>query len=150
MPPQGIDCNNTSPKSIDDYMRKRTRFGYGITRPCRNISFPRGALTSYQSGRVTEANSGNGIQQYKSKIHWRLYEKKCPIRLWYNKGLVQHFIPWRCLNKVSVPTASWIQLREWNTTIQVQNPSKIMWRKVPSSSIKDQGPGAIFHSLEVP
>jgi hypothetical protein len=27
-PPQGIECNNTSPKTIEDYMRKSAQFGY--------------------------------------------------------------------------------------------------------------------------
>jgi hypothetical protein len=28
-PPQEMECNNTSPKSIEDYMRKSAQFGYG-------------------------------------------------------------------------------------------------------------------------
>jgi hypothetical protein len=32
-PPQEMECNNTSPKSIEDYMRKSAQFGYGRTGP---------------------------------------------------------------------------------------------------------------------
>jgi hypothetical protein len=31
-PPQGMECNNTSPKTIEDYMRRSAQFGYGRTR----------------------------------------------------------------------------------------------------------------------
>jgi hypothetical protein len=44
-PPQGMECNNTSPKTIEDYMRKNAQFGYGRTRSWCNISFPGGANT---------------------------------------------------------------------------------------------------------
>jgi hypothetical protein len=27
-PPQGMECYNTSPKTIEDYMRKSAQFGY--------------------------------------------------------------------------------------------------------------------------
>jgi hypothetical protein len=184
-------------------MRKSAHFGYGITRSCCNISFPGGARTSCQSGRVTDATSGNGMQQHKSKIHWRLYgkspqfsyarrgswgnipfpggaltrcrprrlveatsrngmqqhkskihwrlyEKKCPIQLWQNKVLEQHFIPSKSPNKVSALTTTWSHLRKWNVTTQVQNPSRIIWEKVPNSAMAEWDRGATFHSLEVP
>jgi hypothetical protein len=28
-PPQDMECNNTSPKTIEDYMRKSAELGYG-------------------------------------------------------------------------------------------------------------------------
>jgi hypothetical protein len=31
-PPQGMECNNISPKTIEDYMRKSAQFGYSRTR----------------------------------------------------------------------------------------------------------------------
>jgi hypothetical protein len=31
-PPKGMESNNTSPKSIEDYMRKSAQLGYGRTR----------------------------------------------------------------------------------------------------------------------
>jgi hypothetical protein len=90
------------------------------------------------------------MQQYKSKNHWRLNEKKCPVWLWQNKVLVQYFISWRCQYKASVPRACWGHLREWNATTQVQKPLKIIWEKVPNSAIAEQGPSATFYLLEVP
>jgi hypothetical protein len=42
-PSQGMECNNTSPKSIEDYMRESAQFGYGRTTSWYNISFPGGA-----------------------------------------------------------------------------------------------------------
>jgi hypothetical protein len=38
-PPQGMECNNTSPKTIEDYMRKSAQFGYGRIGSWYNISF---------------------------------------------------------------------------------------------------------------
>jgi hypothetical protein len=31
---QEMECTNTSPKTIEDYMRKSAQFGYGRTRSC--------------------------------------------------------------------------------------------------------------------
>jgi hypothetical protein len=31
-PPQGMECNNTSPKTIEDFVKKCSQFGYGRTR----------------------------------------------------------------------------------------------------------------------
>jgi hypothetical protein len=42
-PSQGMECNNISPKSIEDYMRESAQFGYGRTTSWYNISFPGGA-----------------------------------------------------------------------------------------------------------
>jgi hypothetical protein len=28
-PPQGMECNNTSPKTIEDFVKKSAQFGYG-------------------------------------------------------------------------------------------------------------------------
>jgi hypothetical protein len=144
-----MECINTSPKSIDNYMRKSAQFGYGRMGSWCNISFSGRAPTWCQPWRLVEATPRSGMQQHKSKIHWRLYEKKCPVRLWQNRPLVQHFVPWRCLKKVSAPMASCGQLRKWNATTQVQNPSKIIWKKVPNLSMVEQGPRATIQSLEV-
>jgi hypothetical protein len=40
----GIECDNTSPKTIEDYMRKSLHFHYGRTQSAYNTSFPGGAL----------------------------------------------------------------------------------------------------------
>jgi hypothetical protein len=87
-PPKEMESNNTSPKSIDDYMRKSTQFDDGRTRSWSNISFPGGASTSRRPQHLVGATSGNGIQQHKFKIHGILYEKNCLVRLWQNRVLV--------------------------------------------------------------
>jgi hypothetical protein len=38
-----MECNNTSPKTIKDCMRKSAHFCYGRTRSSCNSSFPEGA-----------------------------------------------------------------------------------------------------------
>jgi hypothetical protein len=129
---------------------KSDQFGYYRIRSLCNIAFPRSAPTRCRRRRLVEVTLRNGMQQYQSKIHWRLYEEKCPIRLLQNRVLVQHFIPWKCLNKVSILTASCGHLREWNATTQVQHPLTIIWEKVPSLAMAEFGRGATFHSLEVP
>jgi hypothetical protein len=125
-PPQTMECNKTSPKSIEDYVRRSAQFGYGSIGSCCNIPLSEVASTSRRPRRLLEATSDNGMQQHKSKNHWRLYEKKCPVQLWQNNVLVQHSSPWRCLNKVSAPTPCWGHLIEWNATTEVQNPFDYM------------------------
>jgi hypothetical protein len=44
-PPQGMECHNTSPKTIEYYMRKSAQLGYGKTGCWCNISFLGGANT---------------------------------------------------------------------------------------------------------
>jgi hypothetical protein len=39
----GMECNNTSPKTIEDYMRKSAHFCYGTTGSRCNISITGGA-----------------------------------------------------------------------------------------------------------
>jgi hypothetical protein len=39
----GMECDNTSPKTIKDCMKKSAHFGYGRTRSSCNSSFPGGA-----------------------------------------------------------------------------------------------------------
>jgi hypothetical protein len=39
----GLECNNTSPKTIEDYMRKSTQFCYGKIGSWYSISIPGGA-----------------------------------------------------------------------------------------------------------
>jgi hypothetical protein len=68
-PPQTMECNNTSPKTIEDYMRKSAQFGYGKIGSWCNIPFLGGASTSHQLQRLVEATSDNGMQQHKSKNH---------------------------------------------------------------------------------
>jgi hypothetical protein len=41
--PLGLECNNTSPKTIEDYMRKSAQFRYGRIGSWCSISIPRGA-----------------------------------------------------------------------------------------------------------
>jgi hypothetical protein len=67
----------------------------------------------------------------KSKSHWRLYEKKCPLPLWQNTVLVQYFIPQRCQLLVLAPSLVWGHLWGANATTHVQKPLKIIWEKVP-------------------
>jgi hypothetical protein len=42
--PLGMECNNTSPKAIEDYIRKSAHFRYARTRSWCNTSFPGGAI----------------------------------------------------------------------------------------------------------
>jgi hypothetical protein len=66
------------------------------------------------------------------------------------KVLVQHFSPRRCPNtSVSLDTSMRAPLG-WNATIQVQKPSKIIWEKVPTSTMAELDLGATLHSPEVP
>jgi hypothetical protein len=39
----GMECCRTTPKSIEDYMRKSAQFGYGKTGSSYNISFSQGS-----------------------------------------------------------------------------------------------------------
>jgi hypothetical protein len=64
-----MECNNTSPKTIEDYMRGSAQFGYGRTGSWYNIQFPGGASTSRRLRRLVEATLDNGMQQHKSKNH---------------------------------------------------------------------------------
>jgi hypothetical protein len=57
-----MECNITSPKTIEDYMRKSAQFGYGRTGFWCNILFPGGASTSRRLRRLVEATSDNGMQ----------------------------------------------------------------------------------------
>jgi hypothetical protein len=68
-PPQTMECNNTSPKTIEDYVRRSAQFGYGKTGSCCNIPLSEVASTSHWPRRLLEANSNNGMQQHKSKNH---------------------------------------------------------------------------------
>jgi hypothetical protein len=68
-PPQGMECNNTSPKTIEDYMRKSARFSYGRTRSWCNIPFLGGASIRCRLRHLVEPTSGHGRQQHKSKNH---------------------------------------------------------------------------------
>jgi hypothetical protein len=45
-PPRGMECCRTTPKSMEDYMRKSAQFGYGKTRSSCNISFPEVPITT--------------------------------------------------------------------------------------------------------
>ena len=45
---QEMECNNTSPKSIQDYMEKNAQFGYGRIGSWCNISFLGGIPISQQ------------------------------------------------------------------------------------------------------
>jgi hypothetical protein len=121
-PPPGVKNQLTSPKTIEDYVKKNALFDYARTGFCCNIPVSEVASTSRRPRRLLEATSDNGMQQHKSKNHWRLCEKKCPVRLWQIRIMMQHSIIWRCLNKVSAPTPSWGYLIEWNATTEVQNP----------------------------
>jgi hypothetical protein len=44
-PPPRVENPITSPKSIEDFMRKNAKFSYGRTASWCNISFPGGANT---------------------------------------------------------------------------------------------------------
>jgi hypothetical protein len=85
-----------------------------------------------------------------SKIHWGLYEKKYPVRLWQKKVVLQHFILPRFQILLSSMTLGWGHLGEWNVAGQLQNPLRIIWEKVPSSAMAEQGRPATFHSPKVP
>jgi hypothetical protein len=39
--------------------------------------------------------------------------------------------------------------RTWNAAIQVEKPSKIIWERVPSSAMAEQGHAGGFHLLRV-
>jgi hypothetical protein len=44
-PPQGMECNNTSPKTIEEFVKKSAQFGYGRTGSQFGISTSGGANT---------------------------------------------------------------------------------------------------------
>jgi hypothetical protein len=85
-----------------------------------------------------------------SKIHGGLYEKKCPVWLWQNKVVLQHFIPLRFQLLLSSTTLGWGHLGELNVAGWLQNPLRIIWEKVPSSAMAEQGRPTTFHSPKVP
>jgi hypothetical protein len=68
-PPQGMECTNTSPKTIEDYMRKSAQFDYGRIGSCCSISSPGGAHTMPQYRGGVEAPPGDEMYQHKSKNH---------------------------------------------------------------------------------
>jgi hypothetical protein len=93
------------------------------------------------------------MHKHRSKNHWRLYERKCPVRLWENKVLLQHFISWKCPYTPSVPRGCWATSKRGNAPRQVPKPLTHIWEKVPSlasAAMAKQGPTVAFHLMEVP
>jgi hypothetical protein len=67
-----VKCSNTSPKTIDAYMRKGAYFGKcsnGRTRSCCSISSPGGAHTHLRYEGCVEAPPGGEMPQHKSQNH---------------------------------------------------------------------------------
>jgi hypothetical protein len=123
---QEMECTNTSPKTMEDYMKKSAQFGYGRTGSCWCISSPRGGLNMLRLRSMCLPPPGHGMQQHKSKNHRRLYEKECPVRLWQNKVMLVDFISSGWPQHASAPKHVLTTSRTWNAPSEVEKPSKII------------------------